>query len=305
MCMYECACVCVCVYVCVCVCLRARVCLCVRAHSCSNNCASYGGRVYKKKSTLLSPQPLLREQAYSWVEAFLRALQTTSFTHSFRTGHSLVWGCCCRHQHLQRGKAKRWSCRAQSGPSRHQSTVWDPQRWSCPAPQRWWSCCCTGCRLKPVCKQSVITILQKHQQSINFAHKNKSFGEQYRNQIETPTLRSHKQTVKLTITVSTGNSNHKQSNSKTYIPHTHLHAHTHTHTHTHSYMHTPADTCHSSNTLEGMESLLLDVVGFKHVGLQSGFKCSGWLNVSNFMRQRIPDKRSSIRNRVMSKAVKF
>ena len=27
------------------------------------------------------------------------------------------------------------------------------------------------------------------------------------------------------------------------------------------------------------------VVGFKHMGLQSSFKCSGWLNVSNFMRQ--------------------
>ena len=40
---------------------------------------------------------------------------------------------------------------------------------------------------------------------------------------------------------------------------------THIHTRMHTWMHA--------------------VVGFKHMGLQSGFKCSGWLNVSNFMRQ--------------------
>ena len=43
------------------------------------------------------------------------------------------------------------------------------------------------------------------------------------------------------------------------------------------------------------------VVGFKHMGLQSGIKCSAWLNVSHIMRQEIPDRRSSIEERVMSR----
>ena len=46
---------------------------------------------------------------------------------------------------------------------------------------------------------------------------------------------------------------------------------------------------------------LLAVLGFKQMDLQNGFKCSGWPNVSNFIRQRISDKRSSIGNRMMSK----
>ena len=35
------------------------------------------------------------------------------------------------------------------------------------------------------------------------------------------------------------------------------------------------------------------IVGFKQMVLQSGFKCSGWLNMSNFTSPGIPDRRSS------------
>ena len=35
--------------------------------------------------------------------------------------------------------------------------------------------------------------------------------------------------------------------------------------------------------------------------LQGSFKCCGWLNMSNFMRQRIPDRRSSMGKWMMSK----
>ena len=46
---------------------------------------------------------------------------------------------------------------------------------------------------------------------------------------------------------------------------------------------------------------LLAVVGFKKTGLQCGFKCSGWLNVSIFARQWILDRRSCIGKIAMSK----
>ena len=38
--------------------------------------------------------------------------------------------------------------------------------------------------------------------------------------------------------------------------------------------------------------------------LQGCFECSGWLNVSNFKRQRIPDRRSSIEKQAMFKCFK-
>ena len=59
------------------------------------------------------------------------------------------------------------------------------------------------------------------------------------NQIETPTLRNHKQNMASMITSS---SNHKKPNRKT-PPHTHTHTHGHpppppnTHTHIHSHPH--------------------------------------------------------------------
>ena len=48
-----------------------------------------------------------------------------------------------------------------------------------------------------------------------------------------------------------------------------------------------------------VENLL--VVHFKQMGLESGFTCSSLLNVSYFMRHRIPDKRSRIGKEAMSR----
>ena len=48
-----------------------------------------------------------------------------------------------------------------------------------------------------------------------------------------------------------------------------------------------------------VENLL--VVHFKQMGLESGFTCSSLLNVSYFMRHRIPDKRSCIGKEAMSR----
>ena len=43
------------------------------------------------------------------------------------------------------------------------------------------------------------------------------------------------------------------------------------------------------------------VTDLKQTGLQSSFRCSGWLNISNFMRQKILDRWSNIGRTVMSK----
>ena len=50
-----------------------------------------------------------------------------------------------------------------------------------------------------------------------------------------------------------------------------------------------------------LKIFFLAEMGFKHVSLQSNFKCSGWLEVSNFTRPRIPDRRSSTRIRMLSR----
>ena len=43
--------------------------------------------------------------------------------------------------------------------------------------------------------------------------------------------------------------------------------------------------------MEGVEIQLAEV-RFEQMSLQGDFTCSGWLNVSNFTRQRTPDRRS-------------
>ena len=48
---------------------------------------------------------------------------------------------------------------------------------------------------------------------------------------------------------------------------------------------------------------MLSVTGFKQMGHQSGFKCSGRQNVSNFTRQGIPDRWSDMRITAMPKCV--
>ena len=65
-------------------------------------------------------------------------------------------------------------------------------------------------------------------------------------------------------------------------------------------LHTCMNTQHSSwpkyfeNRLERRASLQAVVGCFEQMGLQSGIKCSGWLNVPNFTRQVIPERRGSI-----------
>ena len=67
----------------------------------------------------------------------------------------------------------------------------------------------------------------------------------------------------------------------------------------HTCMGACMNTQHSSwptyfeNRLERKVSLQAVVGCFEQMGLQSGIKCSGWLNVPNFTRQVIPERRGS------------
>ena len=82
---------------------------------------------------------------------------------------------------------------------------------------------------------------------------------------------------------------HAHTHTCTHTPHapthvhsqqTHAHTHRHTHTHTHIHEHTLTHRAVNWNNLQkrvkGTESFLAGV-GSKHLGLQSGFKCSSWL----------------------------
>ena len=131
-------------------------------------------------------------------------------------------------------------------------------------------------------------------------------------------LRKYNVTNKQTKLDSNGN--HKLIHGQcsppdtTYIKHTHTrartHACTHAHMHTHTHKHTYSHIYHSESNeaiyrrkkkkVEGVEIKLAEV-GFEQMRLQGSFQCTNWLNVSNFTRQRIPDRRSGIGKWAMSK----
>ena len=76
------------------------------------------------------------------------------------------------------------------------------------------------------------------------------------------------------------------------LHYTHMHAHTHTHarplSHIHTHTHTQSIAVNWNNLRTNLNRRVF----------RADFECSGWPNVSNFMRQGIPDRRSSTGKRV-------